>query len=303
MIVTLAAMRVAEEFYRSRVGAKIFRKEFTDSREGAMPSSGAVFLHGLGDHGGRHFRVLRRFVERGMYCVTVDLPGHGRTPGHRGYVPSLDVVYALVAENIERIRDRLGFDAPVGLLGHSMGGFIALNYLSRFPDDCQFSWISSPLINAAWKKPLWLRGAARIMSVVAPRFSIPSGVSSAQCKSDPARIQETKGDQLVHRRLTMRLGKSLLDASAALPDAVMSMNPDLRLLVTHGSEDRICPMELSRQLLERIPVRDKRFAELDGLLHEPFNDLGRDAFYQVLEAWLDELAAVIGGRPQKQAAA
>ncbi|MDA0813208.1 MAG: alpha/beta fold hydrolase [Verrucomicrobia bacterium] len=274
-----------DDTYASAAGFSTFRKHYMP--EEGVPIQGiAVFVHGLGDHGSRYGRVLERFVQRGVYCIAPDLPGHGRSEGKRGFIPSMDAVHSIIGENLAYLRS-LHSDVPAGILGHSMGGFLALDHVSRNPDGIHFCWASSPLIDASGHRGKVMQTAARLLSRLAPAFSIHNGIRSGACKRDPERILETENDPLMHRRLSMRLGQQLLNATAQLQDTVAGMSPELRLLITHGSDDTICPTALSQTLFPMLPAKQKRYALLDGLLHEPFNDIGRDAFYHELNSWLD----------------
>lgn len=278
-------MQKKEERYISTSGDELFRRHYIPPGESGVRGI-ALFLHGLGDHGGRYERVLSRFLQNGIYCLAPDFPGHGHSGGTRGYFATIESIHALVTENLEHLRSTVSATVPAGLLGHSMGGFLALDYLSRSPQEFQFSWISSPLIDASWRRSRFLQLTAHILGSLAPRLSIHSGVHSNACKRDPERIIETKNDPLMHRRLTMRVGKLLLDQTSELPSQIHNLHPELRLLITHGSEDIICPSSLSKDLFERMKIENKSYRLLPGLLHEPFNDIGREDFYRALEEWI-----------------
>ena len=71
------------------------------------------------------------FAAAGIHCRTFDWPGHGRSEGQRGHMDSLETVTGLIREQRHRLRESIGPDKPIGLLGHSMGGFFALYFLGR----------------------------------------------------------------------------------------------------------------------------------------------------------------------------
>src|SRR5690348_7750839 len=50
------------------------------------PWATVAFVHGYGDHAGRHAHFLRWLAERGVACHAIDLRGHGRSTGRRGFV-------------------------------------------------------------------------------------------------------------------------------------------------------------------------------------------------------------------------
>ena len=58
-----------------------------------------------------------------------------RGSGGSSIAPSTTYTYERIAEDLEELRVHLGYER-VGVLAHSMGGFIALNYGLRHPEAC-----------------------------------------------------------------------------------------------------------------------------------------------------------------------
>lgn len=90
-----------------------------------------VFLHGfLGS--GADFGPIAQGLSRSFYCVSLDLPGHGRSL--RLPIESYSISGA--AQGVIETLDRLGIDQTY-LYGYSMGGrlglYLAVHYPDRFP--------------------------------------------------------------------------------------------------------------------------------------------------------------------------
>ncbi len=85
-----------------------------------------VFLHGLFGQGKNWHTIALRLAERGFRVTTVDLPNHGRSP----WTDQQDYgeMAALVAALLETLDD------PVTLVGHSMGGKVAMTVALRRPE-------------------------------------------------------------------------------------------------------------------------------------------------------------------------
>ncbi len=195
----------------------------------------------------------------------------------------------VIREQLIDVRERIPSGAPLGLMGHSMGGFLSLHFLGRYPDLVDFSWISSPLIDARRNVPFFARQAAHALSAFVPRISFKSAVRTDQCKRDPKMIAETKRDNWVHRRISARAASVLFKNARKLKDVSEQFSPDLKLLMTHGGEDKICPSLLSWKFFETLPVEQKEYVLFRDSLHEPFNDLGREDVYRTLEQWLNSV--------------
>lgn len=103
--------------------AEHFIPYFTDRGEGA---TALVFLHGIG--GGKEIwqPQLDFFVERGFRAVAWDMPGYGLSPMLPHYS------FATFAAALARVLDAVT-STRIVLVGHSMGGMIALEAAARYP--------------------------------------------------------------------------------------------------------------------------------------------------------------------------
>ena len=102
----------------------------------------------------------------------------------------------------------------------------------------------------------------------------------------------------MHRKLTVRLGSILVKTARELDRLAPQVNPQLRLLMTHGSDDTVCPPEFSRAFFDRLPVQRKSYRVLEDALHEPFTGASRDTFFATLEGWVQrELFPSFAGDP------
>ena len=277
-----------EGVFSSSTGMRVFCRT-VGSPAGAR--AGALLLHGLGEHCGRHETLLNTFAKHGIYCRTFDWPGHGYTAGQRGHIASMEIVTGLVDEQLGVLRQEIGRGKPMGLLGHSMGGLLALYHLVGHPDIAKFAWIGSPLVEPEANVSRLKLNAVLFIERFCPRFPIHNGIKTQQCRRGPAK----RVDPLIHRRLSVRLGRVLLETARDLQRRVQDFNPQLRLLMTHGASDVVCRSEFSRAFFDRLPNALKNYRLLDDALHEPYSDECRDDFYKVLEAWIvDDLCPALG---------
>ncbi len=87
-----------------------------------------VFLHGLFGQG-RNFSRAAKGLQPELRSVLVDLPNHGRS----SWIGTAD--YVAVADQVaDWLRDGVAAEGPVHLVGHSMGGKVAMVLALRHPD-------------------------------------------------------------------------------------------------------------------------------------------------------------------------
>lgn len=85
-----------------------------------------VLIHGLfGSY--ENLGVIARALAGQWQVVNLDMRNHGRSGWHD------TMSYALMAEDVKETLDHLGLE-PVVLLGHSMGGKIAMEFALRYPE-------------------------------------------------------------------------------------------------------------------------------------------------------------------------
>lgn len=95
--------------------------------KGYLPERPTIFLiHGAGGQA-ELFNAQRRELDQEFNVCALELPGHGDTPG-----PGLDRVEAYASWAAAQI-DKSGA-APAALLGHSLGGAVAVTVALERPD-------------------------------------------------------------------------------------------------------------------------------------------------------------------------
>lgn len=90
-----------------------------------------VFIHGFLDYSGIWEPLFDTFLKRGspLRLIAFDLPGSGFSSKNLDFSYSLEDLSTVTSYFIERVAKR----KPVYVVGHSMGGGIALGLASQFP--------------------------------------------------------------------------------------------------------------------------------------------------------------------------
>ena len=273
-------MKHAESIFKGHDGLDLFCQSWQPDE---APRAVLVLVHGLAEHGGRYGNVAGHFAPRGYLITVLDLRGHGRSPGTRGYVARfrhyVDDIIAFVRQARAAHPDR-----PVFLVGHSMGGTIAASCAVRIQADLAGLILSGAVLKPGSSvSPLKLL-TARILSRVAPRLGVTT-LDSQGVSRDPEVVRRYDEVPLVHSgRISARLGSEFLSATRSLPE----MMPDIRLpvLIMHGADDVLSDPEGSRLLNQRVSSTDKTLILYEGFHHEIFNEPGRERVFADMERWL-----------------
>jgi acylglycerol lipase len=275
------------------LGRSIFWRSWTPD---APARAAIVLVHGLGEHSGRYDHVVARLVDEGYAVHAVDHRGHGRSDGPRAFIEDMDNVVADVDTLVDRaVAAQPG--VPVFMLGHSMGGLIALRYAIAHQERLAGLILSAALARLdAVPKPLELVG--RALSVIAPRAPLIA-IDATLVSRDPAVVKAYRADPLVHHgKLPARTAAQLADAVERFPSSVGAIT--VPTLILYGTADGLCPPSGSVMLGERIGAADKTVKAYDGLFHEILNEPERET---VLADIVDWLAARVGAQAPARAAA
>lgn len=242
-----------------------------------------VLVHGFGEHSGRYAHVGTRLAETGFAVYAADHRGHGRTDGHRANLERM----ALVVEDLDAFVRFASARHPglgVFMIGHSLGGLIALQYATTAGTALDGLVVSGPAVEVTVGSPV-LKRLARVLSAVAPDLGV-AGLDVEAISRDPAVVRAYQEDPLVHHgKVPARTGAEILFTTEALPGRLPQLS--MPLLLLHGTDDRICAPAGSTMVHDGAASPDKTLRRYDGLYHEIFNEPEQDEVLGDLVAWLE----------------
>lgn len=260
----------------------------------AVPVRATVaLLHGLAEHAGRYAALADRLTAAGIELVAIDLRGHGRSPGERTWVASFDA-YLDDAQALLEAASRS--DAPLFLMGHSMGGTIATCFaIERLPAFAGLTRpdrtrpvsgliLSSPALAPGKDVPRWMLAASRVVSRLWPRYKAMK-IDPALLSRDPLVVEANRTDALVHHAaVPARTGAEILAAMARIEQGRGALR--MPVLVYHGTADKLTEPNGSRQFAAHVGSTDRTLTLYDGAFHETMNDLDRDRVIDALTQWI-----------------
>ncbi|MEX1142464.1 MAG: lysophospholipase [Thermoleophilaceae bacterium] len=272
------AARSEEGRFDGSGGASVFWRAWLPDDE---PEAVVAIAHGAAEHSGRYSWVAGELAARGHAVYALDHRGHGRSAGQRAFVDRLESAVADLHALCDRARASRP-RAPVFLLGHSMGGLIALTCADRHQGELAGLILSAPL--AVIEAGPVARAAVRTLSRLTPRLPLHR-IDATTVSRDPDVVRAYERDPLNHRgRLPARTVGELAAGVAALPERLPQLG--LPILAMHGTADRLVAPAGSALVRERAGSEDCTLIAYDGLYHELLNEPERERVVADVADWI-----------------
>ncbi|WP_456422513.1 alpha/beta hydrolase [Thermococcus sp.] len=253
----------------------VYRAKFGEPKLGWV-----VLVHGLGEHSGRYERLIGALNKAGFGVYTFDWPGHGKSPGKRGYT-SIEEAMEVIDSIIEELNEK-----PF-LFGHSLGGLTVIRYAETRPDKIRGVIASSPALAKSPETPGFMVALAKFLGKVAPGFVLSNGLKPELLSRNREAVKRYVEDPLVHDRISAKLGRSIFVNMELAHEQAEKIKVPVMLIV--GTDDVITPPDGSRRLFEELTVKDKTLREFEGAYHEIFEDPEwADEFHETIVKWLVE---------------
>jgi alpha-beta hydrolase superfamily lysophospholipase len=253
------------------------------------PKAVVQLVHGLGEYATRYDPLAQALVAAGYAVYAADNRGHGATgveqyDGDLGKLglPGPGGVRAIV-RSLRQLRDIAHDehpDAPIVLLGHSLGSLFAQRRLNETADDYDAAILSGTAYRT-------LRHTN--FGDLAKRHRQPGGSGHEWLSRDPAVADAFAADPWTFDAKTAKLF-GIVDGLRLL-GRPKKLSRDIPMLILIGSDDPVGGPRsvelLAKAYRERGGLSDVTVAIYDEGRHEMFNELNQDEVRRDVIAWLD----------------
>ena len=236
------------------------------------PRAEVVISHGYAEHGGRYDHVATSLTSAGLGVWAIDHRGHGQSEGPRGDIGTWDSVVA----DLDLLVDLAAASGrPVFLLGHSLGGAIAIAYALAHQDRLTALSLSAPAIDL----PAEILALAELPEI--PALPLADGVSS-----DPLVVEAYKADPLVYQGPPPREVLAAMAGVGALVDRLGELT--LPVQVMQGSADALIPPRALATVVAGVSSLDVVAHLWPGLFHEILNEPTGGAVVAEVVSWVND---------------
>lgn len=246
-----------------------------------------TIVHGLGGHSDSYGNIVKHLIPKNYAIYAFDSRGHGRSPGQRGHINSWKEIRTDLQAFLELVETQSP-KCPQFLLGHSLGGVIALDYVMRFrvyPSPLSGVITFAPAVGKVGVSPFKLT-VAKILSQILPRFTLSTGLDLDTAARDEKVLAAYAQDKLRHARGSARLATEFLETVNWINAHVVDLH--IPLLIMQGGADTVTLPQGSRQFFQKVAFPDKELLEYPEAYHEIQDDFGYEQVMTDLEAWLEQ---------------
>jgi pimeloyl-ACP methyl ester carboxylesterase len=248
-----------------------------------------VLVHGgPGSYEHSYFKPAFSRLTSQAQVVYLDLRDHGRSARHDPALWSFEVC----ADDLRAFCDAVGIERPI-VLGHSMGGFVAMLYGSRHPHHASALILQSTMARFDLERLVegFRAAAGDDVAELARRDYSGEPVSDAQWAQVFAAFgpMVPDPDQLARRIRNADVGVFGMDLTRRLDVVDQLALITCPTLVCVGEVDPVTPPAASREMVDALPAGVGQLKVIDGAGHFPWLDRP-DEYWSIIRAFVEAVA-------------
>ena len=244
-----------------------------------------VILHGHGEHSGRYEKFVEKLKGVRLSIAVYDGRGYGLSEGRDVYVDSFEEFIGDVTDFLNVLKQKHGQKGKIFLLGHSLGGLVAVHWALRFPENLKALFLSSPFLGLRLPRPLiWLN---TFLNCVKPDFIYQNPVYPPHLTHNPEEVRNYKADKLIKRKISVRLIHEVLSYQAKLKAQEQVRFPFPVYMMLAGLE-KVVDLSRSQAFYEKVQAPRTKMKLFEGFYHEIFNELEQDKAFEFLRDCVED---------------
>ncbi|MED1850216.1 lysophospholipase [Brevibacillus borstelensis] len=251
------------------------------------PRAAMVLIHGTGEHHGRYQHVADELNRFGVEVVTGDLPGWGRSAGRKGHIDSFSQYLDAAGAWVETALQKAGQKYPVFVLGHSMGGLVAVRLIERFAERKRLAGLilTSPCLQLKVPVPQWKARLAVWLDKSWPTLRMASGITPEMVTRDPEVQKAYITDPWQYPKVSVRWYQELHRAMGEAWEERGSLL--LPTLVLQAGDDLLVDADAVERFAADLP-EEAVFRRFPGMRHELLNEPEREDVLCCIVEWMKQ---------------
>ena len=209
-----------------------------------------------------------------------DARGHGRSPGPRGFSPSLGTSVRDVNDFVDAVSRESGHPMEnIAVIAQSVGAVYVATWLHDYAPRIRCAVLASPAFKVKLYVPFARRGLA-MMEKVRGNFVVKSYVKAKFLTHDPERIESFDSDTLVTRDISVNILLALYSTAERIVADAQAITVPLQLLIS--GDDWVVHHGPQHDFFNRLGSTVKERHVLPGFYHDTLGERDRrDALVRI----------------------
>jgi lysophospholipase len=252
-------------------GTSIYSEYLPAVGEQGKAQGTLIWIHGAFEHCQRYHETMQFFAQHGYASIGFDLRGHGQSGGKRVFIRSIREYFQDLTAVHQHYKDQL--TARVYIVGHSMGGLVAIRFLQEFSSTVPIkaAILSAPFLGEKVRVPGYKKTLSKLVNTFYPALAVDNGIPARLLSHDKQAVERYMKDPLVTKQATVSWYEEIQDQhELALVYARHITRPLHFMLagddkiVDNGAVYKLCN-RLDKNLMKTMHV-------FEGFYHELFQE-------------------------------
>ena len=238
-----------------------------------MSNLGALVVHGLFEHEGRHKDNVEWLKNLGIETYSFNLPGHGDID-EKGHIETWDENIESIVNAYNKIANK---DRKI-IFAHSYGSLVTVSAILREKINPDYLILSAPHFDDNY--PKFVKNMSGAVTKVFPKLRAPSSVTKKNLSTDKETVENYFNDPLVFRSLTFKLGNEITTEQKFVNENIEKLK--IPTLVLHGDQDKVVPIKASENISK---LENVKFITVENSKHEILNQDTRTFVLSEIYQW------------------
>ncbi len=255
-----------------------------------QPKAVVVIIHSAFEHHRWYAWLIEKLRQDGNIILMGDLPGHGE---ESKYARIHDKTVNEYLEFIEPLmKNALSYELPVFIIGHGLGGALAIQYLKKSKVECAGLILSSPWLSMQRHANL-LTNALANLGTLTSNMKVTLDFNKKALTNSLDGYQEMEDEIVYKTSVTVSWYKEIQLLLKNLTSHQVS-TLSLPILLMTAKHDKITDPDPSRKWLLSQASNDMQYKEWPISYHNLFHDSEREQVYFYVRDFINNTVRSLG---------
>ncbi len=255
-----------------------------------QPKAVVVIIHSAFEHHRWYAWLIEKLRVDGYHIVMGDLPGHGEDSK---YVRIHDKTINEYLEYVKLLVDNaVSYELPVFIIGHGLGGTLAIQYLKKTKVECAGIILSSPWLSLQRHGNLFTNALANLGNLTS-NMKISLDFDKKALTNNLEGYQEIDDEIVYKTTVTVGWYKEIQQMMKNLTSQQSSTLSMPMLLLTAKHDKITDPDQSKKWLLVQAPT-EFQYKEWPISYHNLFHDTEREQVYYYVRDFINNTTRGLG---------